>query len=260
MAANQTQSVPALQKGLTVLEVLAQSRNGLTLPEIVQMTGIARSSAHCLLITFLRCGYLHRNDRTSRYMFSLKFASLLNSAVWGLRLREQGTPWLRELMQATQCTVHMGVLENREGLVVAKQELPSKPRLASWIGKRVDLHSTALGKALLAFRPDDELLTILRDRPLTRHNENTICSMPKLRTELVRVRQQGFSVDDEEHEIGVRCIAAPVYDSENHVSAAVSVSGTTAEIRPENISGLAERLLKTSRLLSRMDANDVLTI
>ena len=67
-------------------------------------------------------------------------------------------------------------------------------------------------------------------------------------------------MDDEEHEIGVRCIAAPVYDSENHVSAAVSVSGTTAEIRPENISGLAERLLKTSRLLSRMDANDVLTI
>ena len=183
MAANQTQSVPALQKGLAVIEVLARSRNGMTLPEVVQQTGIARSSAHCLLITFLRCGYLHRNERTSRYMFSLKFASLLNSAVWGLRLREQGAPWLRDLMQATQCTIHMGVLENREGLVVAKQELPNRPRLASWVGKRVDLHSTALGKSLLAFRRDDELEAILRDRPLTRHNENTICSVTRLRNE-----------------------------------------------------------------------------
>ncbi|MCX6623430.1 MAG: IclR family transcriptional regulator [Acidobacteria bacterium] len=258
MAANLTQSVPALQKGLSVLEALAQSRNGLTLPEIVQLTGIARSSAHCLLITFLRCGYLHRNDRTSRYMFSLKCTSLLNSAVWGLRLREQGTPCLRDLMQATQCTVHMGVLENREGLVVAKQELPSKARLASWVGKRVDLHSTALGKALLAFRSDEELGSILRDRALPRHNENTISSMPRLRSELVRVRQLGYSIDDEEHEIGVRCIAAPVYDTVNRVSAAVSISGTTAEIRPENIPGLAERLLKTATVLSGMDAGALL--
>lgn len=135
---------------MAILELLASSGTGLSLLELVQQTQLPRSSIHCLLVTLERRGYLYHNDKTGRYMFGLQLVSLANMAVSGLKLRDDSAPFLRRLIETTQLTVHMAILEHGEAVLVSKFEPPGIFRLATWIGKRMDLHCTSLGKALLA--------------------------------------------------------------------------------------------------------------
>ncbi|MEX2263384.1 MAG: IclR family transcriptional regulator [Bryobacteraceae bacterium] len=197
-------SVPAIERAFVILELLAHSRAGLTLRDVVRATSLPKSSVYCILTTLQRHGYLHRNERTSRYLFGLKLFSLANSALSGLPLREQAEPFLRSLMMQTRLTVHMGIKEREEVVLVAKTEPPGISRLATWIGKRMEVHCTALGKALLAFLPEEEVDRVLQAHNLPRHNENTISSVRRLKEDLARVRTRGYAIDDEEDEIGLR--------------------------------------------------------
>ena len=250
MQAVRTASVPALNKALTVLETLAQSRVGLTLPELVERTGLSKSTVHSLLVTLQRRGYLHRNEHTGRYAFDLKLFSLIRGALNGLTLQEDAGPLLRALMKTTRLTTHMAILENREAVLVSKIE-PVGVRVASWVGKQMDVHCTALGKALVAFLPDEELDAIIQEHGLPRHNENTICSRTKIREELSRVARYGYATDDEEDEIGFRCVGAPVLDYNGNVVASISIAGNTDQITSENMAYLAGHVMQTAAEISR---------
>lgn len=249
MTASKTPSVPALEHAIDALELLASSRAGLTLSEVARRLGIPKSSAHCLLLTLERRGYLHRNER-SRFLFGLKLFGLANMALSGLELREKAAPFLRSLMVRTRLTVHMAILERNEAVLIEKVEPVGICRLATWLGKRMDVHCTALGKALIAWLPEEEIDAILRDHGLPRHNENTICSGRRLKDDLARTRQRGYAVDDEEDELGARCIGAAVLDGGSHAVGAVSISGTVEEISNENVTFLAERLAEAVALIS----------
>ena len=189
MSAVKTHSVPSLEKALTLLELLAKSKAGLTLPDLVLRTGIPKSSAHCLMVTLERRGYLHRNERTGRYMFGLQLFSLANMAVSGLSLRDEGASFLRDLATKTRLTAHMAILDQHEAVLISKFEPSGLFRLATWIGKRMDLHCTGLGKALLAHLPPEEINRIIDGHPLPRHNDNTLFSRSRLTEELARNRR-----------------------------------------------------------------------
>jgi DNA-binding IclR family transcriptional regulator len=209
-----------------------------------------RSSAHCLLLTLERRGYLHRHEKSGRYMFGLKLFSLASYAINGLEVRELAAPYLAALMQQTGQTVHMAILEQHEPVLVSKVDAPGIFRLATWTGKRMDFHCTAVGKAIAAFLPEQKLDELVSVRGLPRHNENTIVSSRKLKQQLEHVRACGFALDDEEEEIGLRCIGVPVFDHERRVVAAISVSGTTTQIHAENVSALAERVKAAAASIS----------
>ncbi|MDW8256437.1 MAG: IclR family transcriptional regulator, partial [Acidobacteriota bacterium] len=229
MAAVKTQSVPAVERALTLLEVLAESKRGYTLSELARLLRLPRSSTHCLLLTLERRGYLHRNEQTGRYMFGLKLLGLANKALSRIELRERAAPYLQALMQQTGLTVHLAILDRGEAVLVEKVEPPGLLRLATWIGKRMDIHCTGVGKALLAYLPEEEIERLIRERGLPRHNENTIASPKRLREELARIRAQGYSLDDEEDEVGLRCLGAPIFDHTGRVVASISVAGTIAQ-------------------------------
>lgn len=250
MAATRTQTVPALDRALSILELLSQSRSGLSLPEIVQQSKLPRSTVHYLVVTLERRGYLQRNERTSRYLFGLNLVRLAHSAVGALNLRQQAAPHLQALMQRTQLTVHLAVLSDNEVVLVAKHDLAQGSRMASWIGKRMDVHCTALGKVLLAHMPEAEVERTLREHGLPRHNDNTIASPRKLREELAKVVRLGYAVDDEEDELGSRCIGAPVREVSGKVIAALSVAGTCAEINAGNIDQLVPSTIRAAAQLS----------
>lgn len=234
MAAIKTQTVPALDRALSILELLAKSRAGLTLPELVEQSRFPRSSIHYLLVTLERRGYVQRNERTSRYLFGVNLVQLANSAWSGLSLRQQAAPFLGNLVRRARMTAHMAILKDNEAVIVAKHSPLDGPRTATWIGKRMDVHCTGLGKALIAYLTEPELESLLREHGLPRHNENTISSPRKLREELARVVLNGFSLDDEEDELGLRCIGAPVFDSCGRAIAAVSVSAASAQFTEES--------------------------
>jgi len=241
-----TRTVPSLDKALCILELLARSRAGLTLPDLVYQSGLAKSSAHYLLVTLERRGYVHRNERAGRYQLGVKLFSLANSALSGLGLRQKSAPHLAALRIKTGLTVHFAIFEQNEAVLISKHDGQSGPRLATWVGKRMELHCTGLGKALLAFLPPAEIDTIIQSHGLGRHNENTISSPKRFREELERVVRMGYALDDEEDELGMRCIGAAVFGRNRRPVAAVSIAGTTSEIVPENVAYLAAELKRTA--------------
>lgn len=242
--------VPSLERGLKILEVVASSKHGWTLSEISRLVDLPKSSTHCLLSTLECLGYLQRNARTSRYMFGLKNLKIANEGLACIELREQALPSLWSLTQKTRLTTHLMVPAFQEAVVIGKIEPPGLLRLATWIGKRMDLHCTGGGKALLAYFAEPDVDRLVREYGLPRHNENTIGSSKRLKNELASIRKQGYSLDDEEDEIGVRCLAAPVFDSSGSTLASVSISGTIMQITADNLTGLVTDVRKAASNIS----------
>ena len=246
-----TQSVRSLQRALTLLEELAKSRHGLTLSELARKLRLPKSTTHCLLLTLERCGYLHRGEQSDRFMFGLKLFGLANMAPLGINLREEARPHLRALMDLTRLTVHMAIMDRSEVVLVEKIEPLGPLRVATWVGKRMDAHCTGVGKAIIANFTEEELDRLLKEHGLPRHNENTIVSPKRLKNHLAEIRKLGYSVEDEEDEIGARCIGAPLVDSRGKVLGAISVCGTTEEITPTNLSFLSQRVMQTASAISQ---------
>ena len=144
----------------------------------------------------------------------------------------------------------MAILEQNEVVLIEKVEPPSIFRLATWVGQRLPLHCTGLGKALLAYLPEPEVDQITK-AGLLRHNENTIVSPKKLKEELELVRKLGYAVDNEEATIGLRGIGAPVLDHDSQAIASISVSGTTTQITEDNLASLAGNVKQAATAISR---------
>ncbi|WP_260706756.1 IclR family transcriptional regulator [Edaphobacter flagellatus] len=250
MATSKTPSVPSVERALALLELLARSKNGLSLSQLVEASNMPKSSLHCLLLTLERTRYLHRSPTTGRYVFSAKLFGLANASLSGLSIREQAAPYLVQLMEQTRLTVHMGVLEHHEAVLVGKYNPPNSTGLATWRGKRMEIHCTGIGKVLGAYMPSEELEKIHRTRRFPRHNENTIVSLRKLQQDFETVRWRMYSIDDEEDELGWRCLGAPIFNESGTVLAAISIAGTIRQIVPENLPLLAERLKQTALSIS----------
>ncbi len=243
--------MPALERGLTILELVAKSKNGLTFSQLARHLEFPKSSIHCLLVTFERLGYLQRLESSGRYVAGLNLLRIAAAASHGITLRQKAGLLLGELTQRTGLTAHMAILENNEALLVAKVEPSGIRPVATWVGKRIDCHCTSLGKALIAWLRDEDVARLVQEHGMLRHNENTISTLARLKQELIRTRQLGYAVDDEEEEIGVRCVGAPVLGVSGDVEAAVSVSGTVEQIRAEDVSRVGALVQEVAFELSR---------
>ena len=250
MRASKTPSVPALVRGLAILERIAKSRRGLTFAQLKRHFDFPKSSVHTLLLTFEREGYLQRDTDTGRYMTGMKLVNIAIASVDGTVLREKAAPLLYALAAETAMTAHLGVLDRDEVALLAKVDRLGD-RVATWIGKRVDIHCTSLGKSLIAYLPDEDLARLIGEHGLLRHNENTIVSPLRLKEELARTRAVGYAMDDEEEEIGIRCIGAPIWNWDGTVVAAVSVTGSTSRINPETFEQIAGQVKQTALGISR---------
>lgn len=249
LAGPKTRSVPALERGLLVLEYLAQSRRGVTLSQLTRKLQLPRSTSHALLLTYQRTGYVQRCEKTGRYCLGLRLQALANQALWGISLRSQAAPLLYQLMQETGLTVHLAVMEDGDVILIDRIEAPGAPHLATWVGKRMGLHCTALGKVLIAELPESVLDELIRKHGMMRHNENTIVSRRMLRLSCENVQRLGYATDDEEEEIGVRCIGAPVRNSAGEIIAAISISGTKAQL--ENVLAGAAKVIAVAASLTK---------
>jgi DNA-binding IclR family transcriptional regulator len=259
LVAHGTSSVPILRRALEILELLAASRDGLPLPEISRALSMPKSSAHKVLITLLREGYVNRSQRTGRFSLGHKLFTLANQALEGLRIREVAIPPMRQLMMQTQLTVHLATLESFEAVLLAKIVPPGLPSLSTWIGRRMEVHCTGVGKALIAYLPDEDLDKFLQARVFARHNDNTIVSPKRLRAELETVRKNRYAIDDEEDELGMRCLGAPIVGEDGQLLAAISIAGTVTQVNDANRRDLADKLLRTAAVIAKAMSEDTIS-
>ena len=226
--------VGVLSKVLKIFDLLQDHPFGLDLKTISAEAAINKSTAYRFLAHLEREGYLMRDDSGS-YMLGMKLLQLGARGNHRTMLDQAAAPVMRELWKATEETVNVGVLDGAHVLYVAVLESPHAFRLVSKIGMRRPLYSTALGKAMLAFAPDEEkahLLSSLNFQALTPY---TLTSVMQLKGDLENVRRQGYAVDNEENVLGARCIGAPILNAKGEAVAAISLSAPITRMSTEKI-------------------------
>jgi len=243
--------IKVLDKSLSVLELLLQKGSAMNMTEISEKLEIYPSTIHRILDTLKYRGYVEQNPHTQKYQLGLKALELGMAKLHQMNLVKEATPYLKELVNQCNETVHLGVLEEEEVLYLAKEESSHTIRMCSYVGKRAPLHCTALGKVLLAYLSAEERKKILGEKVLPRLTENTITDKRELEKELGKVREQGFALDREENEKDVRCVAAPIRNHQGEVIAALSISSPIFRIDKNTQNNLKEALIQTSREISK---------
>ena len=241
-------SVPAIHRTLDIIEALVQQRT-LTVSEVNRRFKIPKSSAYAILHTLKSRGYVDK-DKMDRYSLGLQLFSLGNALIEGLDVRKIAYSLLKELTEEAQLTGHIAIQDGEYAVYIEKREVFGSVRLTTWLGRRVHLHSTAIGKALLAFLPEEEVDLIVNKHSLPRLTAKTITSPKLLKKELAKVRTHGYAVGNEENEIGVRAVAAPIFNDAGRVVAAVNLGASTMHMRVEDIPRLGALVRQYSLRMS----------
>jgi DNA-binding IclR family transcriptional regulator len=224
----------SVERAFTILEFLNSSRRGWNISEMSRRLHIPKSTTHVLVSTLDQLGYIRQYQSSRRFQLSPKMFGLGRKALEVTPIPEVALPHLRWLVQETKLTAHMGILEKRQVVFVQKVDGPGIIKFDTYIGKSSELHCTALGKSLIAFQPEEAIHKLLANYPFNRFTKRTISTHSGFLAELARVRQLGYSLDDEEEELGIRCAAAPILAGGN-VVAAISVTGTVTQMLIEDI-------------------------
>jgi DNA-binding IclR family transcriptional regulator len=223
---------------LTEVGALSSSREAV-LSELARRTGISKATTHRLLAELKVHGFVEQNAESSTYKLSRMVLVLGAQYQQGIDLRRQALPVLEALANQTKLTSHLAIQDGNEVIYIEKVETFHNVRIASGIGWRRKLHCTSLGKAILAFS-GDELINSILDGDLDEFTKNTITEREKLVAELKSVRRHGFAIDDTENQDEIRCVAAPVFDRNSRVVAAISVSATTSQLSNESLARVGE--------------------
>jgi DNA-binding IclR family transcriptional regulator len=241
--------VGVVGKVLRILESLDNSPTGLNLRQISLQTGVNKSTAYRFLSHLESAGYLFREEAGS-YVIGPRLANFGSGMAHHARLRKTSRPILEKVWRATKETVNLAVLDGQNVLFLDVIESPQMFRMGSQVGMRMALNCTALGKAILAFLPSEQREEMLGSLTFTRVTPRTIMDATCLRKELGKVFRQGYALDDEEGNLGARCVAAPILDGSGKILAAVSITGPATRITRDKISSLGTSVKSTAKEIS----------
>jgi DNA-binding IclR family transcriptional regulator len=237
-------------KAFGIVEALApETDRGLTLADLSQRVALPKSTVHRYLATLLELGLAQRND-TDRFRLGTKVIELAGVYLANSDLRKESQDTLDHLSAQANETVHLAVRSEAEVVYIAKVESRHAVRMYSYIGARLPMYCTALGKAMLAFGPEDWIRETLANglKPRTPH---TLVKATALKADLKAIRARGFSCDNEENEIGVRCVGAAVLDFTGSVVGAISLSGPTDRVDQRRSAELGPIVREAARQISQ---------
>jgi IclR family acetate operon transcriptional repressor len=242
-------SAKALVKGLALVELVADSERPPRLVDLVEASGLPRPTVLRLLDVLCRAEVV-RTDTAGAYTLGPRVAAWGHSFLHRLDLRSLAVEFMEELVEISDETCFLGVLDRGQVLYLAAVNSPQPVRPAARPGSRNPLHCTGIGKALLSGLDDQQVPDVL-SLPLERRTENTVTDPVALSEQLDVVRRRGYAIDDVENEEGVRCVAAPIRDHTGAVVAGLSVSAPAYRFSTEDVHRLAPDVLRVAAELSR---------
>lgn len=241
--------VQSLERALDILELLGHSEGELGVSEIGLSVGLANGTVHRLLSTLTQRGYARQVLDNRKYTLGPKAITLASSARG--RLGPLARPFLTELMEVSQESANLAALDRNSVVYIEQVPAPRMVRMFTEPGNRVPPHASGTGKVLLAYQPPEAVPTILGRGELTRFTSSTITDVGQLREELDRIREQGYGMDSEEIEEGVRCVAAPVLGAEGKVVAAISISGPAGRLDGTRLEEIIPHIKRIAGELSK---------
>lgn len=222
----------ALDKTLTILETISNYSAGISLAEITKLTKIAKTTVFRALEILKKREYVSFDPLTERYMLDMKSLELGIKGLMNIDLVEISIPYLKKLSSKTNETCFLGVYNNGYVVYLYKSEGTLAIQTNSKLGSRMPTYCTGIGKALLAYQTQEEIDKVL-NTPLTKITNKTITDRVELYNVLADIRINGYSIDNEEVEEGLTCVAKPVFNYTNTVVGAISVAGPTARMIPK---------------------------
>lgn len=242
--------IQSVGRAFAILEQFSEAERTLGVTTIANRVGLHKSTCFGLLHTLQRLGYIQQDSDNGQYSLGLKAFELGQAYIGGQDLRTVAKPFLLQIVEKTQETVHLVIAEGRRAVYIDKVEALHAMTISSRIGQEALLHCTGVGKALLAYMSDEDVNRTIAEG-LRRFTDQTITDRQQLLDHLERIREAGYSIDDQEREIGLRCVAAPIFNSRRQVIAAISVSGPSSRITREKIAELSQMLKQATQEISR---------
>ena len=246
--------VQTIERVAFILDIIKRYPNGLSLGALAHDANLPKGSAHRLLSSMTYFDFVCQDPTTKNYHLGFKLVDLGNLLLSQIDLRGEARPFLVQLSESVYETIHLVVLDGDKALYIDKVDLHTKAtglQMISRLGSRIELHCSSVGKVLLAHMKDSDAEAIISNVGLPRRTANTITAPAQLMRHLSSIRENGYAIDDEENEDGIRCVAAPIRNERGQVKAALSISGPTTRITPERIeTELRIRLCETAAQIS----------
>ncbi len=242
--------VRVVDRALAILNELAQGSTKLGDVALSEKLRLHKSTVHRLLAVLRQNGFIEREPGGTKYRLGWRAFDLGMAAASQLEIVERVKPFLVQLVEATEETCHFAVLRQAWVVSLVQVDSQSNTRMPATVGRRIPLHCTSVGKAILASLPPEQVARQLKGYAFIRHTSNTIVSEDRFLTELRLVSSRGYAVDNEEYEDGLRCVAAPVYGPSGGVAGAIGVAGPTYRVTASRLPMLSREARRIAAALS----------
>lgn len=246
------ENLTSIDKALYTLDSLCtDGSRGVSLKELSRELGFNKSTTHRILDTLQQHGFARQDPENKKYKPGFRIVELGEQVLENIDLRKEAHEELRKLSDRINEVVHLGSFEGGKIVYLDKFDPPERAfQLYSSIGRRVPVHCTGLGKAILAYLPKERAKKILEEEELQKHTAQTITSPAKLGEELEEIRETGYAFDNKEHEEEVRCIAVPIRNHNGEVKAAISVTAPSYRVDLQELQDYAPKVQETARKIS----------
>ncbi|WP_282936806.1 IclR family transcriptional regulator [Paenibacillus sp. RC67] len=242
--------IQSLDRALRILDLFDEQESELKITEISRKMELHKSTVHSLLKTLQEHRYMEQNPETGKYRLGMKLLERGNLLLQHLDIRTLARTELLMLASATGQTAHLVIQEGREGVYIDKVEGPRAVIRYSRIGRRIPLHCSSVGKVLAAFLPQAERDHLLQGYDFTVHTPRTITDKMMFIKELEQVKVDGYAIDNQENEPGVRCVAVPIRNHTGQVIAAVSISTLVSNVDDNELEAFISVLKSTGESIS----------
>ncbi|MES9775236.1 MULTISPECIES: IclR family transcriptional regulator [Priestia] len=243
-------TVQSVDRALAILGIVSQ-HNQIGITDICKALDLNKTTVYRLLSTLMNNGYIEQVKGSNKYRCTFKLFEMGNKRIQDLDLLEEAKPALEKLADLTKETVHLVVEEGTEIVYIHKVESTNTIRMHTWVGKKNPMYRTAVGKAILAFSDKEKAIDIWNKSEIVQNTPYTITNINDFLEQLVLVRKNGYAIDNEETEIGIRCVAAPILNFSKNVIGALSISIPTIRFPENEIEIYGNHVKKCSEVISK---------
>lgn len=246
-----TKTIGAVDRALAILELFSERAPELGITEMARMTKLHKSTLAGLVYTLERRGYLFQNQETRKYRLGLRLAERAQVALNKFAVADIARPHMAALLTLHDESINLAVLENTEVIYIDHMSSSQPLGVHVKVGKRAQISCTALGKAMLANMPPTDQEILIGKIKLEKITVHSIGTLAELRADLELTRRRGFALDDEENELGGRCVSSPIFDWTGRVVAGVSLSAPVQRFTTDLINSYGADVSETAAAISR---------
>lgn len=252
---NETNLVQSVDRALRIIEFLAENPTGAGITEISKSLGLSKGTVHRLISTLKERDFAYQSSNTQLYRLSYKILYLYNCISNNIDMFKVSRPIIRKFADKVDATVHLATLdEKRSNIVYIDRIEPMNSQkpfvMSSRVGKKAPCYCTAVGKMLLSQYSDDEIRDIMKGEEYKTYTDKTIKNIDEFLEEIHKVRKQGYALDENEYDHGIICISIPIYNSNDKIDFAMSVTGLILYTKAEELINLKDQLDEVSRKVS----------